>query len=217
MTTDTATPDKGNEQVNPAKSPDESGEQSPKSQEPTITQAELNRAIQEAKTQAGRDGKAAAEKYLSEQLTELQATQEKWHKEREEAELKAVENDPAKVNAIKLRQDADRRLREAKDQEAKNKAERALLDAEKEASEKTKLEVDIFTVAKEMKVDPVKLKAKLNELGITDKTRFKAVAKMMKTAGSDDTDSDDVDSGKHSGIVGRTDEQKLKSRYPTMK
>lgn len=216
MTIGNANPPAGTAEVDPKATPVKGEEQSLSDQKPTYFQKDMDEAVEAAKTQAGREGKAAAQKYLKGELKTFEDSQAEWHKQTDEAELAAIVDDPAKVTAVKLKQTADRRVREAQVLERKNAVERALLDADLESQKQIKLEVDIWEAAKKAKVDPTKLKEELNALGITDQKRFAAVAKRMPEAakGKKPFDPDDGEGG---GSGDKSIEQKLNDRYPTMK
>lgn len=82
-------------------------------QDRTYTKAELEKAVNDALSAAGRDAKSISQKMdeanriLTEATTlkaEVMAAQAKWQEEKDRAELEAVSHDPDAMSAVQLRQ-----------------------------------------------------------------------------------------------------------------
>jgi molecular chaperone GrpE (heat shock protein) len=136
----------------------------------TYTQQELDQAIQKARVQAGRD--EATLRTRESTIAAREAKIKEAEEAREAAELEAVKNDPAKLDAVRLKQEA-RRL--------KAEAEQARYELEKDKAEvaeykKSKAISDCVT---ELKCDAMQLTLAVEDLGITDPAKIKALAKRM--------------------------------------
>ncbi len=178
------------------------GEQPPPSTDKTITQAHYDEGIATAKREAGREGRAAATKYLSK---ETQAFDERVVAEqtaRAAAEQEAGKSHTEASSALKSDQDARVLLVEAK-------ARNSEADAKEAASRHTNVVVAIYGVAHEFKVDSVKLKDELKDIGVTDPEQLKRVAKAVaKSMASSKGSTPEHDDGVTQGPEGFTRDPK---------
>ena len=209
----------------PAKEKVSSTEEEPR----LYTQKQLDDLVHMAKSEAGRDRKALeverdqfkskAEK-LETQITDIQTERDKLQSDLEEMSA----DDPKKFDIIKR----DRELRE---QQRINQAKAdELAETEKASAEKiriaseTMLEINIWEIAAEYKSsDPVKLKDLCSTFGATSEEQIRKVADTMweKENPAPKTEAEKQEalklvSGKTSGGGEPTEEDRLKSRYPSM-
>lgn len=197
-------------QDNPPEAPEGTPEAADKGT-PTLTQEEADAQVHAALTKAGRDAKSletsrAEIKAREDRIKAEEEEHARWRKERDEAELAAVEDDPDKVSAIQLRQEARRLKIEVESAKRENERKGAdIADREKHLQE-TQREVDIFNIATKYNLDAADLK----DLGLPAEATEK-VAKVM--AGKTKTETPPfkpLEKGKSTSGTGKlTDKDRL--------
>jgi chromosome segregation ATPase len=179
----------------------------------TYTEAELQKAKNDALAAAGRDAKALAEKEASlkaqeEAIKARKAEIEEIEKRIDEAELEAAKGDPEKlreyqakksykdrlVNLENMKKDLDKR------EEVLNRS-KAEHEEEVKTARETLLEIKIWEIGEKYGVDPVLLK----DLNLPTVDQIEAVAKRLSEAAPKETIT--PDSGVTSGTGKPTLEQ----------
>ena len=191
-------------------------EETSKAEPETFTQKDMEEATRKSSSDAlaelGRFKKINADLIKSSQV--LQERQERKDREADEAELEANRDKPDVLSVIKER--TARRLAENElslvRQDLSEKEER-LKEVEKKEGESTK-ERNAREVATRLGVDP-KILGRLAQLTDGSIGEIEKEAKGLPKV-AEAKDPLKVDSGKTMGGGEKTDEQKLKDRYPTM-
>ena len=205
------------------------------SQTKTYSEDEKQKAISDALAAAGRDAKALEQREasLKEQVAAIEARQAEIAKQEEAieaAEREAAKYDPDRLKDFQARQaekQARRTVEAEKAQLAKERAELAKAKAEQE------VEVEAARkITRELKLREICAK---HEVPFTDMDKLglsveqtEAVAKAIAAArsgnGKDEKPADEAakqgfirDSGVTSGATQKSEEQRLKERYPSMK
>jgi hypothetical protein len=224
--TDTNT--QGTPQTTGQSSGDDKGSTS--TQEPeTYTKEQFQKKLSDELAAAGRDAKSLAQKEAAlkskeEAFKETESKIAEWEKAREAEDLEKARDNPELLNAFQMK----KQLREEK---AKLAEERAQFLADKTAheelinnSKELQREIAIWEIAGD-KIDPAKLKELCNKLGAQTEEQIKAIAENLLPVATPSTgESGDgkkpplkVDSGVTVGAGEKSEEQRLKERYPTMK
>ena len=180
----------------------------------TYTEEQIRNMVSDALSKAGRDAQTLEQKEgaLKAREDAITAKQEAL----DVAELERVKEDPDALAAYKdkkARKKERDELTQERTQLERDKAEHA---AEIQAARDAQKEIIIWQVASAKSVDPMRLKTLSDKFSIEGKEKLEELADEI---GSGKTDKQiDVDSGMTTGGTGeKSEDQKLKDRYPTMK
>ena len=185
----------------------------------TYTKEQVEKLVSDSLAKAGRDAKSLTvkESALKDAEKAIEAERQriaKWQADREKEELEAVKDDPEALTLFQRK----KALREA---DAKLAEERAAFEEEKAtyaerltAAEETDREILIFEIAGE-KIEPDKLKGLCDKINARTREEIQAVV---------DAIAGEIkpgliikpDSGATIGGGEQTEEQRLKTRYPSM-
>jgi len=201
--------------------------------EPEVfTKAQVDEAIQKDRIQRGRDVKALTDREVGldareEAIKAQQAEIDEIKRQRDEAELAEARGDPTKMRAYQTRKSREQEDVELKAQRDALKKDRAILDrdkaeheAEVKVARETQLEIEIWKIAEAEGVDPVELKDMMKDFNLTTVEQAKTAAKRLNKKPVDETTKKPLIpvTGVTSGGPGeKSEEKKLKERYPTMK
>ena len=200
---------KTTQDVSPAKGTPSGGKPGTTSEETpqTYTEEQTQKMVSDALSKAGR-----AAKSLEQRETDIK-TREDAIRAKEEtqeaAELEKLKEDPDALAAYK-----DKKvIKQERAQLERDKAEHA---AEIQSAREAQKEITIWQVASAKNIDPMRLKTLSDKFSIEGKEKLEELADEI---GSGKTDKQiDVDSGMTTGGTGeKSEEQRLKDRYPTMK
>jgi len=175
-------------------------------------ETEKQKAVSDALSAAGRTAKALETREAAVRVTEEKATQAQ--KAKDDAELEAARGDSDEMSRIQTRQ----QLREAKAKLAK--AEQELSEEREKGKQRdaeaaqTTLEVNAWKAAKRLDVDAETL-LKLVKFTDGSKEAIEAIGQTLPKKGEAKPPLK-TDSGKTIGGGEKSNEQKLKERYPTM-
>ena len=143
--------------------------------------------------------------------SELEAVKQKlaeYERESEEAELNAARGDPARMAAYQARQrerqrkaSLDERETDLKKREAELNKSKAEHEAELKAAQETNWEIELWEIADEVKIDPVKLKDTCKDLNLTTTEQAKALAKRISESLPKAEEKVHIDSGVTSGTA----------------
>ena len=178
------------------------------------TKAQLEEAIQKDRIQRGRDTKTLEQRDSAIKAREeaIKAKEEA----QESAELEKVKEDPDALAAYKDKKARKKERDELAEERAQLERDKAEHAAEIQAAREAQKEITIWQVASAKNIDPMRLKALSDKFSIEGKEKLEELADEI---GSGKTDKQiDVDSGMTTGGTGeKSEDQKLKDRYPTMK
>ena len=186
----------------------------------TYNQDQLDKAIHAALTKAGRDAKSLEtwKKTLEQEAEGINATKAEvaeWKQSQETALLEAIKKNPDAVDWLQKKKELETE-RKAHNQEkatlAKEKAEWAETI---KATKETQREVLIWKVAQAKGVDPMKLKTLSVKFNIEGEEQLEELAEEITS--KVEAPKIKTDSGLTSGSGDKSEEQRLKDRYPTMK
>lgn len=179
--------------TNPSGEPPEGKKEPPTQPEKKYTQKDLEEEKHKALSAAGRaaaqlEKRESAIKAREEELSRIQ-------KEREEAELKAAEDNPELLDALKLR----KQVREERAQLAKEKAEHEREVAEHAAelaeAKETKSEIKIWAIAKKHEIDASVLKDKVKRYKLESDEDIDDLAQSIKKPASGTMPDSNISSG----------------------
>jgi len=177
------------------------------------TKAQLEEAIQKDRIQRGRDTKTLEQRDSAIKAREeaIKAKEEA----QESAELEKVKEDPDALAAYKDKKARKKERDELAEERAQLERDKAEHAAEIQAAREAQKEITIWQVASAKNIDPMRLKALSDKFSIEGKEKLEELADEI---GSGKTDKQiDVDSGMTAGSAGeKSEEQRLKDRYPTM-
>ena len=188
----------------------------------TYTKQQMDKAVSDALSQAGRDAKAleTQRNELTQQAEAIETTKqeiEKYRQDQDAAFMEAVKNNPDAVNWAEKNKELQAKEKELKKQLADFNKTKLEYDAQIKAAQETQKEINIFSVASEKKVDPQRLKTLSDKFGITDKDKLAELADEIASKGGTSTQDVHIDSGMTKGAPGeKSEEQRLKDRYPSM-
>lgn len=199
----------------PAKGQPSSGDNGGTSKESaeTLTKDQVDKLVSDALAKAGRTAKDFEKKEAAIK-TEKEAIA-KWQADREKEELDSVKDDPEALTLLQ-------RKKAVKEAEAKLATEREALDKEKAehaekltAAEETERELLIWELAGD-KIDPDKLKGICDKLKAKTKEEIQAIVDIIAGEVKPNLKiKPDLSATIGSGT--KSDDQRLKERYPTMK
>jgi DNA repair exonuclease SbcCD ATPase subunit len=195
----------------------------------TYTEEEKQKAISDALAKAGREAKALADKEAAlnarqEAIDAKQAEIDEAERRKEAAEFEAAKGDPELLRAYQDKQASKKELADILKQKADLKKEREVLDRDKadheaeinEAKE-AQHEILVWQVASDKGIDPVRLKNLSVKFKIEGKEQLEELADEIASGKPETPNPLKVDSGVTTGGGEKSEEQKLKERYPTMK
>ena len=173
----------------------------------TYTEEQIRNMVSDALSEAGRDAQTLEKRETSIKAREdaIRAKEDT----QEAAELEKLKEDPDALAAYK-----DKKvIKQERAQLERDKAEHA---AEIQAAREAQKEIIVWQVASAKSIDPMRLKTLSDKFSIEGKEKLEELADEI---GSGKTDKQiDVDSGMTTGGTGeKSEDQKLKDRYPTMK
>ena len=216
--------DETEEREDTPQSADSSSEQKepPEKTEPeTFTKEDMEKAKNDALSAAGRDAKTITEKTdeaekVLKVAQKAQADQEeaqvRFQRERDEADRETVHGDAEALKSVeeRLRQrgEAAKLAKQRREQDAKDKD---LTDREKQVKilEKTRIAAEV-AVTNDVDMDEI-LKLTKDD----SRKAMEAIAKHLPKKGTKKAPLK-VDPSKITGVGGKSEEQKLKERYPKM-
>ena len=178
------------------------------------TKAQLEEAIQKDRIQRGRDTKSLEQRETSIKAHEDAVTAKQ--EALDAAELERVKEDPDALAAYKDKKARKKERDELAEERAQLERDKAEHAAEIQAAREAQKEITIWQVASAKNIDPMRLKTLSDKFSIEGKEKLEELADEI---GSGKTDKQiDVDSGMTTGSAGeKSEKQKLKDRYPTMK
>lgn len=187
--------------------------------EPKITETEakarVEKAVQKAKIDAGRDNKALELRKEALDKREEAAAQEE--KVRREERREAVRDDAEALKTLDAQETVRAREREVSKKEAAVEARELEAEADKDARAEETLITTIASVATEFELDATKFTKSCTDLKITSREQVESLARTL-TGKEPDTKGKKpliTDSSKGSG-GSPSEEAKLKARYPSM-
>lgn len=196
------------------------GEEKGPEEEPKITEAEaktrVEKAVQAARIQAGRDNKTLdLRKAALDKREEVVAQEEK---DRRETAREAVRDDAEALKTLDAIEAVRAREREVAKKEAAVEARGLELEADKEARAEETLINAIADVATEFELDATKFAKSCTDLKLTSREQVESLARTV-TGKEPDTKGKKkpliTDSSKGGG-GSPSEEAKLKARYPSM-
>ena len=184
----------------------------------TYTQNQVDKAVSDALSTAGRGAKALEQR---ENVVKAREDTNKAEQERRDAaELAEAQKDPDQLAVYQARKAEEKRAKSLDEREADLARDKAEHEAEITAAKETQLEIELWKIAEAEGVDPVELKDMMKDLNLTTVEQAKTAAKRLNKKPVDETTKKPlipvtgVISG---GPGGKSEEKKLKERYPTMK
>lgn len=218
-------------------------ETTPKEPEPqTHTQTQVNKAVHLALSQAGRTATALEARETTVKAREDAAKEAQDRKDA--AELVEAQKDPDKLAAYQSEQAQRQRTKKQDDRDAAQTKREAEHEAEIQAAKETQREIVIFEIATAKGVDPVRLKNLSTKLNIEGKENLEELAaeiasgkpkegdknlveygKIVEDFGSNSAEAKswrlehpdfEADNALTKGGGEKSEEQRLKERYPTM-
>jgi len=161
----------------------------------TYTEEDVNKAVNDALAQAGRDHKT-----LETRQAELDAQQEsvktglakieEWERQQDAAELAEAQRDPAKMRAYQAKQVEKNRAKSLDEREAAlAKREQESNRREAEHSEKVKaaqevtMGMKLYEIAARHNLNPEDLKKDMKDLNLTTEAQLETLAKRLSTTG----------------------------------
>lgn len=196
----------------------------------TYTEQEVEKAKNDALAAAGRDAKSletkeAAINAREEAIKAEEAKIDEIRRQRDVEELAEARGDPDKLAAYQAKKGREQEDTDLKAQRSAIKKDREQLDRDKaeheaeiKAARETQLEIELWKIAEAEGVDPVELKDMMKDLNLTTVEQAKVAAKRLNKKPVDGTAKSLIPvSGVTSGGTGeKSEEKKLKERYPTM-
>jgi len=196
----------------------------------TYTEQEVEKAKNDALAAAGRDAKSletkeAAINAREEAIKAEEAKIDEIRRQRDVEELAEARGDPDKLAAYQAKKSREQEDTDLKAQRSAIKKEREQLDRDKaeheaeiKAVKETQLEIELWKIAEAEGVDPVELKDMMKDLNLTTVEQAKVAAKRLNKKPVGGTAKPLIPvSGVTSGGPGeKSEEKKLKERYPTM-
>lgn len=187
----------------------------------TFTKEQADKQTSDALSKAGRDAKSLDKrgKDLDTRDEAIKAEHDRiaqWQRDRDAEELEAAKDNPEAMDYLKKKQELGVSKTQLTSDRAtldKNVADhKELLDA----AEATKMEITIWDIAKEQKVDPGELKEACAELNLETKEQIESIAKRMAKAGGEPLKEPlkpDSSRTKGGGTEPKTADDKLKTGF----
>ena len=187
----------------------------------TYTQEQLNEAITNAKSDAlataGRTATALEKREAAIKAREDAAKAEQ--ERRDAAELAEAQKDPDRLAEYQSKQAERQRKKEQDDRDAAQDKREAEYDAKIEAAEKSEAEhnkeILIFEIASAKNIDPMNLKNLAEKFNVEGKEKLEEMATEIAAGKFKGFEADNAMT--KGGTGDKSEEQKLKDRYPSMK
>lgn len=188
-------------------------------EEPTVTEAEVKarveKAVQKAKIDAGRDNKAVEAK--NEALKVREEAIAKEEKKRVEETREALRDDAEALKSFEAQEKVKAREKAVDDRDTELKARELELRSDKEAVDGESLINAIADVVTEFELDATKFTKSCTDLKLTTREQIESLARTLTGKEPDTTKKKPLATDSNRGGGTSADEEKrLKSRYPSM-
>jgi len=221
---ETTKTDQGTPQVIGQSSGGEKGSTSTSETE-TYTKEQVEKLISDKLAAAGRNAKTLIQqekqlKAREQAIKDVESQIADWQKEREAEELEKARDNPELLNLFQTK----KQLREEKarlaEEKAQFQADKASVQELIDSSKELQREIDIWEIAGD-KVDPVGLKELCDKLGAQTEEQIRTIADMFQPVVTPKGETEGkkplkADSGVTVGAGEKSEEQRLKERYPKM-
>lgn len=178
----------------------EDGTTSKEAEPQTYTKDQVDKAINDALSKAGRDVKALETQrneltQLAETINATKAEIEKARQEQEVAFMENIKSNPDAVDWVTEKKKLEDWKKTLAKQEADFNKKTLEYDAQIKSAQEAQKEINIFSVASEKKIDPQRLKTLSDKFGITDKDKLAELADEIASGQSQPGQNVHVDSG----------------------
>lgn len=183
----------------------------------TLTREQAQKQTSDALSAAGRDAKSLVAREEAIKAEQAKITQ--WQKERDDAELESLGDDPEGRKLFQKRQALRDKEKQLGDDRATLEKEKLEHKAKIEAAEGTEREIVIWEVAQKQGVDASKLKELSTELNLQTKEQIERVAKEMGAGKAKPTIKPDsgVTTGGDKDLSGMSSRQAFRSHLEDKK
>lgn len=185
----------------------------------TYTEEEVQKVIKKAESdalsKAGRTATALEKREAAIKAKEDAIAEQE--RQKDAAELEEAKTDPDKMAVYRAKQTRKQQETDLKKERAELDRDKADHEAEITAVREAQKEITIWQVASAKNIDPMRLKTLSDKFNIEGKENLEELAAEIASGKPEPTTETKVDSGVTSGGIGeKSEEQRLKERYPSM-